>query len=180
MNCNKCGIDCDRAYDEALKSPYGLSTSVSGGYLSDYLVDGHTYEFNICEKCLREMFDGFITKPLVKFHHYEQVRIDELKNTYYEIVPYEIVPYEKDKSIFEEALWLNNGGEKEKYLQKLCSITYLCKNTAKYSLVPDDMSFDDFIYWSACKECYELLETNGKYNGFHATKYIPEHLLTFI
>ena len=59
------------------------------------------------------MFDGFITKPLVKFHHYEQVRIDELKNTYYEIVPYEIVPYEKDKSIFEEALWLNNCGEKE-------------------------------------------------------------------
>jgi len=46
---------------------YGLSAIVGGGYESMYLEDMTTYQFDLCEKCLVELFEGFRIKPETKF-----------------------------------------------------------------------------------------------------------------
>lgn len=61
IRCNKCGESC-LVFSSLSLAPqsYGLiNTSVSGGYYSSHLVDGVTYNFSICEKCLKEIFEGF-------------------------------------------------------------------------------------------------------------------------
>lgn len=54
--CNKCGISCMGF----MGRPIGLiEVSVCGEYDSTHLQDGDVYEFSLCEKCLKEMIDGF-------------------------------------------------------------------------------------------------------------------------
>lgn len=68
--CNKCGNSMMRDYCKD-SSPeegdaYGLvGAKVNGGYLSDPLDDITSYEFNLCENCLYEMFLGFKIPPKI-------------------------------------------------------------------------------------------------------------------
>lgn len=68
--CNKCGNSMMRDYCKD-SSPeegcaYGLvGAKVNGGYLSDPLEDITSYEFNICENCLYEMFLEFKIPPKI-------------------------------------------------------------------------------------------------------------------
>jgi len=56
--CNRCGYTCMKAGEY-----YGLSAEVSGGYESTHLGDMISYKFDLCEKCLSELFDTFKIKP---------------------------------------------------------------------------------------------------------------------
>jgi hypothetical protein len=56
--CNKCGKTC-----MVEGEPYGLSAVVGGGYNSSHLRDFTTYHFDLCEKCLAELFVGFKIQP---------------------------------------------------------------------------------------------------------------------
>jgi hypothetical protein len=56
--CNKCKGPCLIEGDI-----YGLSATVSGGYNSTHLTDMVTYRFELCEKCLSELFAGFKVPP---------------------------------------------------------------------------------------------------------------------
>jgi len=60
MLCNNCGEICTKYHDETPVGNYGLVKAiVEGGYYSTYLEDCYRYEFNLCEKCLKEIFEKF-------------------------------------------------------------------------------------------------------------------------
>lgn len=63
VTCNRCGGTCMSREGER----YGLSALVSGGYESTHLEDMTAYQFDLCEKCLVELFEEFKIKPQVKF-----------------------------------------------------------------------------------------------------------------
>lgn len=58
--CNQCGESCKiPTYDDKSEF-YGLiKAHVRGGYFSKFLDDTIYYRFDICEKCLKKMFDQF-------------------------------------------------------------------------------------------------------------------------
>jgi hypothetical protein len=56
--CNWCKSPC--LVDGEM---YGLSAVVSGCYGSTHLSDLVTYRFELCEKCLSELFAGFKIPP---------------------------------------------------------------------------------------------------------------------
>ena len=60
--CNKCG--CSMKISESGSDEfYGLvGAVVCGGYFSEELEDGVKYSFDLCEKCLKEMFKEFKVK----------------------------------------------------------------------------------------------------------------------
>lgn len=59
--CNGCGGGLCPRNDSC---PYGLVEAVvDGGYSSTHLSDAVNYQFSLCEKCLREMFDRFVVPP---------------------------------------------------------------------------------------------------------------------
>jgi hypothetical protein len=69
--CNKCGKSClKRIGTDVAGLPvcdqYGLiGASVSGGFLSsDGIQDGITYEFDVCEACVDELFKTFSIEPV--------------------------------------------------------------------------------------------------------------------
>ena len=67
--CNKCGENLkflakDYEGKDFFVGYYGLvDAHVSGGYLSKHLRDLQYYEFSLCEKCIKEMFDTFKVPP---------------------------------------------------------------------------------------------------------------------
>ena len=63
--CNKCESICNVQQDgEIWNDVYGLiNANVSGGYFSKYLEDGSEYSFDLCEKCVSELFDTFKILP---------------------------------------------------------------------------------------------------------------------
>ena len=61
--CNNCGASLKSSNDDF----YGLPTiTVTGGYYSTHLVDNTKYEFALCEKCLKILFEQFKIKPATK------------------------------------------------------------------------------------------------------------------
>ncbi len=57
--CNRCGGTCVSEQG----SQYGLSATVEGGYESTHLEDLVAYHFDLCEKCLSELFAQFKIPP---------------------------------------------------------------------------------------------------------------------
>lgn len=62
--CNECGSDCQiRHLGPHLGTHMGyyglIKAKVTGGYFSEHLQDATRYKFSLCEKCLKELFDGF-------------------------------------------------------------------------------------------------------------------------
>jgi len=54
--CNKCGQEMLTT----MGNIYGAEISVEGGYESPVLEDCTTYEFDLCEYCLQQLFDSFM------------------------------------------------------------------------------------------------------------------------
>lgn len=59
--CNKCGESCrEDTLPEDVAGFYGLiEARVTGGYFSPALEDMTCYDFSLCEKCLKQLFDDF-------------------------------------------------------------------------------------------------------------------------
>lgn len=59
--CNKCGESCAMAFEhEGPESFYGLINAQAKGFFnSPILSDCTAYRFDMCEKCLKELFDSF-------------------------------------------------------------------------------------------------------------------------
>lgn len=80
--CNACGESCSvkKAADsgEPGGGSYGLIDAVAKGYFySPVLEDCTAYKFDICEKCLKEMFDKFIIPVEEKEYHIWTGEINE-------------------------------------------------------------------------------------------------------
>jgi hypothetical protein len=134
--CNNCGGTlCLPLTGNSHKYPHGLiDAKISGGYESTYLTDMTTYEFSLCEKCLRVMFESFKIKPDVNdadgFSDYS---------------------YEKDLEWHKYVMWRDAGGQKEKFDKGICNKSEKCTNFAKWRFFFDGyLSIDTF-----CDECKE-------------------------
>jgi len=58
--CNKCGQSCRIGEPGARLFNYGgLTGHVSGCYGSTHLEDGVQYRFDLCEKCVKDLFSTF-------------------------------------------------------------------------------------------------------------------------
>lgn len=65
LYCNNCG--CSLISEEA-EEYYGLiNCEVHGGYYSTYLEDLKSYKFDLCEYCLKTMFNKFKFAPEVNY-----------------------------------------------------------------------------------------------------------------
>jgi len=62
--CNNCGESCMKQLGGTdMKENYGVSIRASGGYCSDHLSDGVTYQFELCEKCIATIIKGLKSPP---------------------------------------------------------------------------------------------------------------------
>ncbi len=115
--CNMCGErNRPKGHNEAYS--FGLeNVSVSGGYESTGLLDMHTYTFNVCENCLRVLFNQFKIPPKVKDG-------------------FEEIDFKKDQEYYEYHQWKYSlDGEKEAYKAGLCNtMIKACPNKAIYSV----------------------------------------------
>jgi hypothetical protein len=65
--CNKCGESLREGWASGISDAYGLvGAYVSTGYFSPALGDGNHYEFDLCERCLDELFKTFKHDPLIE------------------------------------------------------------------------------------------------------------------
>lgn len=65
--CNKCGESMIEGKGSGGEDAYGLINAyVSTGYFSPCLGDGNEYKFDLCERCLKELFKTFKHDPLIE------------------------------------------------------------------------------------------------------------------
>lgn len=70
MKCNRCGESILRQFDKGgPKEFYGLVSSYEAGYLSYALEDTFQYEFALCEKCMKWLFDNEFKIPVKKTNY---------------------------------------------------------------------------------------------------------------
>lgn len=149
--CNNCG-DC--LWDEKYESILGLKdVKIHGGYNSYHLFDSTTYSFNLCEKCLRAMFNQFKTKPQV--HDYMSGTDD--------------ISFEEDQKYYEDRLWRDSDGPHQNYLNGKCNENRYCTNDAKYSLYSFDDEFTENCF------CEDHKSENIKLKPF-----VPNNLKPFL
>ena len=86
---------------------------VSGGYDSQHLTDCTTYEFSVCEKCVRGLFGIFKEPPALDGY------LGNAAGT-----------YAKDLEYYKFSQWKKAGGQKEKLLTGICNATEECQNPA--------------------------------------------------
>ena len=115
--CNLCG-ECmclpESVYPDGL-----YNAEVSGGYNSYYLSDMTSYEFSLCEKCLREMFIKCKIKPKVDFS------FDAERNG---------SNWDEDYKIYEYKIWRDAGNHHQAYLNGKCNSIKDCQNDAIYTI----------------------------------------------
>jgi hypothetical protein len=159
--CNQCGeCLCPDVDNGNRNSPDGLvEARVRGNYDSTGLLDTTVYEFSICEKCLRKLFNGFAIPPKVG-EYMLTGRGDEIMND-------EPDAYATDRERYETSEWRRAGGEKQKFGDGLCNRTRLCPNKAEWRML-----LHSSISWDVCCEEHRPKEFVG-----HSYLYVPIGLL---
>ncbi len=121
--CNLCG-ECMcpiGTYNE--QNPNGLYlATVMGGYDSYELLDCHNYTFNLCEKCLRTLFQQAKIKPEIR-----EVSLGMLESE-------RPISWEEDNTWYEYKVWRDNGGHHNAYMNQKCNAVKDCPNKAKYTV----------------------------------------------
>jgi len=107
--CNMCGGElCEK--DEHY--PSGLvEARVSGGYNSFHLFDCTSYEFSLCEDCLRNKLFPLLKVPPKVFDH---------------ISGEDEATYEQDLKQYAHRVWELNDGRQTKLASGLCNYTENC------------------------------------------------------
>lgn len=113
ISCNRCGGPMHEVHTPEDMSLYGAGPiSSTGGYLSPCLTDLLTYEFFLCEKCLRDLFVTFKIPPTVHSCLHEEGLYD----------------YQKDHQSWVDRVWINGGGRERKLPTGLCTESEGCQN----------------------------------------------------
>jgi hypothetical protein len=134
--CNMCGGHTRFLNTMNEQSVFGLENcTVSAGYESYHLLDCTQYTFNLCEKCLRQLFIQFKIPPKIDGYDYETEDND--------------YTWETDQKIYNYRLWEDAGGHHQAYLNKKCNKEQDCPNEAKYSILTESGEFTENC---ACEE----------------------------
>jgi hypothetical protein len=114
--CNNCGgsLLVDKEHGEQYIDGL-IDAKVSGGYFSNHLSDCRSYNFSLCEKCLRKMFDEFKIPPTVK---------DYLHGN--------DVSYAEDQDWYRYTVWRDSGGKEAKLPTGICNYREYCQAPVKY------------------------------------------------
>jgi hypothetical protein len=107
--CNGCGC--------TIENNLGLpDLKITGSYGSTHLNDCNRYEFSLCERCLRNLFDRMEISPDVSDVHDGDVS------------------YKEDRETYLRTLWLHTGADarKLKLAHGLCTYSEFCRNEAKW------------------------------------------------
>lgn len=111
-----CPVDPQNSAEFLSQIPHGLSNvEVFGSYFSEHMTDMTKYKFNLCEKCIRNMFSKFKIKP----HTYDMFSAP--------------LSYDKDQEYYDYIEWSKCGGKKDAYEEGLCNAVKNCANKAIYS-----------------------------------------------
>jgi hypothetical protein len=159
--CNRCGLSLRPLGTHNEQNQHGLeNVYVYGGYDSYHLHDMIGYNFSICEKCLRELFNQFVIPPNVSDG------TDDL-NT---------IPswtWEADSVLYDYKIWKDGGGHHQAYLDKKCNQVKNCINNAVYSILIDSEFTED----TSCEEHKEKgnFALNQKF-----VKFISNNLKPFL
>lgn len=140
--------------------PHGLvDASVQGGYESYHLLDMSVYNFSICEKCLRVLFNQFKIPPEVIDKTYG---IDDDRDE-----------WEFDQRAYEYRVWKDSGAHHEAYMNRRCNAVKDCPNRAEWTI----RISGDFTEDCACDE-----HKNAAHNCSNCTKvkFIPNVLKLFL
>ncbi len=140
--------------------PHGLyRAKVIGGYDSYHLSDCYKYTFNICEKCLRELFIKCKIKPDIR-----DVGITGDADI--------ICDWEKDQEGYEYRVWKDTGGFHQAYMDGKCNSIKDCPNKAVYTILLNDEFTED----STCEDHKGMrLYANSK-----LTTFIPNKIRVFL
>jgi len=142
--CNNCGgsLLVDKEHGEQYIDGL-IDAKVSGGYFSNHLSDCRSYNFSLCEKCLRKMFDEFKIPPTVK---------DYLHGN--------DVSYAEDQDWYRYTVWRDSGGKEAKLPTGICNYREYCQAPAKYrAFVSSFLTSDIYCEVHAkeidgCVNCY--------------------------
>lgn len=164
--CNMCGESL--CHDIKTKSgrwhsdeAHGLiGASVMGGYESYHLLDMTSYTFNMCELCLRKMFNQFVIKPKVADNDFSGNSTPE--------------EWERDQESYEYRVWKDEGGFDQAYLNRQCNIKKNCPNTALYTILFNG----DYSKECSCEDHKDVHKNNTR--QFKITKFIPDDLRAFL
>jgi hypothetical protein len=117
--CNLCAVYVRPLGTMNENCGHGLEDiSIAGGHNSYHLFDGTTYTFDLCEKCLRELFINCKIKPKV-----------------FDRMVYEQVGWEGDQEHYEYRIWKDTGGHHQAYLDRKCNAVKDCPNRAEYTVL---------------------------------------------
>lgn len=160
--CNMCGGTMCPLGTMNEQHPHGLyKAQVSGGFDSYHLFDMTRYTFNMCEKCLRLLFNDFIIKPHINEIDYDGNLTDKQV-------------WERDQKAYEFRVWQDGGGHHAAYINRKCNIEKDCPNTALYTIL---YSGQDFSEDCACEEHAEEYK---QYANYKVIKFIPHVLKAFL
>jgi len=160
-----CGESMSIAMTEFPDQPeYNLGlteVTVNGQYYSTHLLDTNCYQFSLCEKCLRNMFEQFKIKPLI-YDSFASSHLSQINWT-----------YEKDKEIYEYQIWREEGGLHQAYLAGKCNAIKNCSNDAVYTIF-----YEDEFTENSCCETHKKIFERDKFVNF--SKFIKNELKIFL
>ena len=135
--------------------PRGLYRSViCGAYDSPHLSDNISYEFNLCELCLRKLFAQCIIPPKMGGYGYST--------------------YQEDQQDYEYAMSLKNGKHHQAYLDGKCNQIISCPNDAIYTIMYPK---GEFTEQATCEDHKHRHYYEGEID---LVKFIPNVLKPFI
>lgn len=145
IKCKYCNI-CKTYLKNIHGSYYGLiDANFSSGYESTDFLDGFSFDFSLCEKCLHDLFDRFKKSPKI--------------TNYFDGEKLTLSQYRKSEKYSEEY----KIKTKEEYKRKLSNSICMhgdCKGDAEFLYVPALSNGKTILY---CKDCVVGYDENHEF-----------------
>jgi hypothetical protein len=135
IKCKYCNI-CKTYLKNIHGSYYGLvDANFSSGYDSTHFIDGFSFTFSLCEKCLYDLFDKFKKSPKIKgYIGGEKLTLKQYRDNEKYIEEYKIKLEEKYKYQLSNSICMDHD----------------CKSDAEFLYVNALKNGKTIIY---CKSC---------------------------
>lgn len=160
VKCKYCNI-CKAYLKNIHDSYYGLvDAKFSSGYDSTHFLDGYSFTFSLCEKCLYDLFDKFTKSPnIINYFDSEKSTLKEYRKSEKYSEEYKIKSEEKYKYQLSNSICMDgdcNGDAEFLYVNSLNrgkTVLYCKSCVSKWA----DADRHEFIPWVNSKKNRLLL-----------------------